>query len=42
MDNRRPTWAEINLTAISHNVAQLQETVKPARVMAVVKANGYG
>ncbi|MEQ8173942.1 MAG: alanine racemase [Syntrophomonadaceae bacterium] len=42
MDNRRPTWAEINLTAISHNVAQLQEAVKPARVMAVVKANGYG
>lgn len=42
MDNRRPTWAEINLTAISHNVAQIQAAVKPARVMAVVKANGYG
>lgn len=42
MDNRRPTWAEIDLTAISHNIAQLQGAVKPARVMTVVKANGYG
>lgn len=42
MDNRRPTWAEINLTAISQNVARLKEAANPARLMAVVKANGYG
>lgn len=42
MDNRRPTWAEINLAAIKHNLTCIQKAVKPAKVMAVVKANGYG
>ncbi len=38
----RPTWAEIDLGAIAHNIAQIRAKVAPARVMAVVKANAYG
>ncbi|MDZ7337187.1 MAG: alanine racemase [candidate division KSB1 bacterium] len=38
----RPTWAEIDLGAIAHNIAQIRKKVSPARVMAVVKANAYG
>jgi|Deesub1362B_J571_1020462.scaffolds.fasta_scaffold01065_3 alanine racemase len=38
----RPTVAEIDLGAIAFNFRQVQERVKPARVMAVVKANAYG
>lgn len=33
---------EVDLGAISHNVEALREAVKPARVCAVVKADGYG
>jgi alanine racemase len=36
-------WAEIDLNAIAHNVKELRRiTNSKARVMAVVKANGYG
>lgn len=35
-------WVEIDLDAISHNVATLRDLVGPAQVMAVVKADGYG
>jgi alanine racemase len=35
-------WAEINLGAITENVRALCAQVRPAAVMAVVKANGYG
>jgi alanine racemase len=35
-------WAEIDLGAIRHNVAVLRETVAPALMCTVVKANGYG
>lgn len=36
-------WAEIDLNAIAHNVAELRRITRPgARLMAVVKANGYG
>jgi alanine racemase len=36
-------WAEIDLKAIAHNVAELRRITQPqARLMAVVKANGYG
>jgi alanine racemase len=36
-------WAEIDLNAIAHNVKELRRiTNSNARVMAVVKANGYG
>ena len=38
----RPAWAEIDLAAIAHNVAALREHVAPARLGAVVKADGYG
>ena len=38
-----PLWAEIDLKAIAHNVGELRRITKPdARLMAVVKANGYG
>jgi alanine racemase len=36
-------WAEIDLAAIAHNVRELRRRADPqAKVMAVVKANGYG
>lgn len=39
----RPTYAEINLANISYNVHQFRRHVNPsARLMAVVKADGYG
>lgn len=42
MDNKRPTWAEIDLKAIRHNLQNIREAAAPARVMAIVKANAYG
>lgn len=39
---RRPAWAEIDASAIRHNVASLQKLVSPAGICGVVKANGYG
>lgn len=38
----RPAWAEIDLAAVRHNVAALVAAAAPARVCAVVKADGYG
>ncbi|HTV12352.1 MAG TPA: alanine racemase [Acidimicrobiales bacterium] len=38
----RPAWAEVDLGAVSDNVAYLCRAVAPARVCAVVKAFGYG
>jgi alanine racemase len=39
----RPTWAEIDLSAIAHNIRQFKQHLAPgSRIMAVVKANGYG
>ena len=38
----RPTTAWIDIDAIRHNVAAFTEHVAPARVCAVVKADGYG
>ncbi|MEE4113908.1 MAG: alanine racemase [Desulfobacteraceae bacterium] len=36
-------WAEIDLEAIGHNVRELRRITRPgARMMAVVKADGYG
>jgi len=36
-------WAEIDLNAIAHNARELRRRTDPgAKVMAVVKANGYG
>jgi len=42
LKNLRPTFAEINLGAIEANVHRIVERVRPASVMAVVKADGYG
>ena len=39
----RPTWAEVDLSAINGNVKALKSLVKPeVRFCAVVKADGYG
>ena len=38
----RATWAEIDLDAISANVAALKAQAAAPRLMAVVKADGYG
>ena len=39
----RPAFAEINLKAIAHNVGEIKKILGPnTRLMAVVKANGYG
>lgn len=38
----RPTWVEVDLSAIRHNVAAVAAAVAPAAVCAVVKADGYG
>jgi len=36
-------WAEIDLKAYAHNIRELRRIARPeARLMAVVKANGYG
>ncbi|HEX6425391.1 MAG TPA: alanine racemase [Acidimicrobiales bacterium] len=35
-------WAEIDLGAVAHNVRALRTVASPARLCAVVKANGYG
>ncbi|MEO0368905.1 MAG: alanine racemase [Pseudomonadota bacterium] len=38
----RPVWVEVDLGAAQHNLAVVRESCPHARVMAVVKANGYG
>ncbi|HOT95544.1 MAG TPA: alanine racemase [bacterium] len=38
----RPTWAEIDLGAIAFNLQGICHRVKPAGIMAVVKADAYG
>ncbi len=39
----RPTWLEIDLSAIAHNVRHLKEWVGPhVALMAIMKADGYG
>ena len=40
---RRPTWLEVDLSALAHNVGQIRTRTGPnCRLMAVVKANAYG
>jgi alanine racemase len=41
-DSIRATWAEVNLTRLSHNLQAIRDRVTPAKVMIVVKANAYG
>ena len=38
----RPLWAEIDLDAITRNIGQVRQRVGSARILGVVKANGYG
>ena len=38
----RPSWVEVNLEAIRDNVRVLARLMAPAKVCAVVKADGYG
>jgi alanine racemase len=42
LSNERPTWVEVDLAAIGHNVEKLREIARPAVLMAVLKADGYG
>jgi alanine racemase len=41
-DPRRWAWVEVDLGAIAANVGVLAETVSPAALWVVVKADGYG
>jgi alanine racemase len=39
----RPTWLEVDLDAIAHNVRQIKQLIGPdVTLMAVLKADGYG
>ncbi|MEX1209201.1 MAG: alanine racemase [Acidimicrobiia bacterium] len=38
----RPSWVEVDLDAIRHNVRAIAQAARPARYCAVVKADGYG
>ena len=38
----RPAWAEIDLSAVTHNTRVLAGLAAPAELCAVVKAHGYG
>src|SRR5580658_5197269 len=38
----RPAWVEVDLAAVTANVARIGELVAPSAVCAVVKADGYG
>ncbi len=38
----RPSWVEVDLEAIRHNVREISRAVAPAAFCAVVKADGYG
>jgi len=38
----RPAWVEVDRSALTANVSYLARAVSPARVCAVVKADGYG
>lgn len=42
MEKRR-AWAEVDLSAIEHNIKQIRKYVRPeTKIMGVVKANAYG
>jgi len=38
----RPTFAEVDLSRLSENLAAIKAKVKPAKVMLILKANAYG
>ena len=40
---QRPTWAEIDLDALAHNLRVIRQRVgREMKVLAAVKANAYG
>ncbi|MEW6680770.1 MAG: alanine racemase [bacterium] len=39
---RELVWVEIDLSSIRYNTSQIKKLVFPSKVMAVVKADGYG
>jgi alanine racemase len=38
----RPSWVEVDLAAVRHNVAVIADEVAPSLLCVVVKADGYG
>lgn len=38
----RPAWAEIDIGAFDHNLELVRKTAATSRILAVIKANGYG
>ncbi len=40
--SERPTWVEVDLDAIAANVAAMKAQARAPKLMAVVKADGYG
>ena len=40
--DRNRTWVEVDLGAIGENVRKIKERVKPVKVLACLKADGYG
>jgi len=38
----RPSWIEIDLSAIEHNARQIADHIAPAELCAVIKADAYG
>jgi alanine racemase len=38
----RPAWADVDLDALAANLRYLRSRVAPARILAVIKAGGYG
>src|SRR5262245_1524122 len=38
----RPTYATVSLPTLVHNLEAVRQHVKPAGVMAILKANAYG
>ncbi|MDZ7413450.1 MAG: alanine racemase [candidate division KSB1 bacterium] len=38
----RPAWVEVDLNAIAHNTSGVKRHVAPRKLLAVVKADGYG
>jgi len=41
-DTQRPTWCDIDLTALGNNYAAIEAHVGTAQVMPIVKADAYG
>ncbi len=39
----RPTWAEVNLRSLAHNLNQVKKTLPPkTKILATIKADAYG